>query len=401
MTRRAEREHERALEAAYQASEDRRAAAAERAEVTKLRLEQDAAIARQQRELADLRAAAVADRDAAERHRYDLDDARMVMIASRDRAVADASVADRKVRDAQVAEAAAVAEREKIAATRRDIDERRRIEVAQLALLARASDDQAGLDLRLVGDSFAIGPNGLTEEDRSAKAQGWSRPLMAMARSLAQALERIRALARDLTVRERAAELTAADLAARGAQLVRDQATHDARVAAHQRAIADLDQRRTALNADEARVVASAAAAVAAREAATVTQTSADAVLRDHRRWAEVVDVLEAQPRWVEVGANGTLVLDRYAAAASPALAKAFERRPPKWVVSLAVQRLDLADALQRADERERSATYAAERLTNILAMAGPVLTPTQQPVADDAKRLLRQFGQQRDDLSR
>ncbi len=177
--------------------------------------------------------------------------------------VAEAAVADRKRREVEVAEAAAVAERKKIAATRRDIDERRRIEVAQLALLARASDYRAVLDLRLVGDSFAIGPNGLTEEDRAAP-----------------------------------------DLAALGAQLVLDQATHDARVAAHQRVIAHLDQRRAALNADEARLVASATAAVAAREAAAGTRASADAILQDHRRWAEVVDVLEAQPRWVEVGAN-------------------------------------------------------------------------------------------------
>jgi hypothetical protein len=400
-TRRAGEERETAARAARQADDDRRAAAVERAEVRKQRLDQDGAIARQQHEVDSLRAAAIADRDAAARHREDLDDARAVMIASRDRATADAAVADRKRRDAEAAEAATIAERETIAATRRNLDERRRIEVAQLALLARAADDRTGLDLRLVGDSFAIGPNGLTEEDHAAKAKGWSRPLMAMARSLAQALDRIRTLARDLAQRERAAERQAADLEARDAQLAQDRATHDARVAAHQSAIADLDHRRTALDADEARVVTSAAAAVAARDAALVTQASADAILQDHRRWIEVVDVLEAQPRWVEVGADGTLLLDRYAAAASPQLAKAFESRPPDWVVSLAVQRLDLADALQRAEERERSATYAVERMTNMLAIAGPVLTPTQQPVADDARRLLRQFVQKRDDPGR
>lgn len=401
LTCEADRERKAAAQAAYQADEDRRAAAVERADVTKLRLDQDAAIARQWRELDDLRAAAVADRQAAERHRQDLDDARQVMAASRDRAAADAAIADRKRRDAEAAEAAAIAEREKIVAIRRDIDERRRIEVAQLTLLARAADDRAGLNLRLVRDSFAIGPAGLTDEDHAVKAKGWSRPLVTMARNLVQALDRIRVLTRDLTRREQAAERQAADLAAREAQLAQDRAAHDDRVVAHQRAIAKFDQRRVALEADEARVASLAKEAGAAREAAAVTQAGAEAIIQNHRQWMKAMDVLETQPDWVEVSANGTLLLDRYAAEASPALAKAFETRPPEWAVKLAVQRINLTDALQRADQRERTATYAAERLTEMLALAGPVLTPAQEPVANDANRLLRQFDKSLDDPGR
>lgn len=399
--RHAEAERQAAAALTRLADEEREAAAVERGELTRLRAQQDIAIARQQRELDELRAATIVDRDAAERLRRDVEDARAVMIASRDRATADAAIADRKRRDVDAAAAAVIGEREAVAATRRELDERRRTEVAQLALLMRAADDRAGLDLRLVGDSFAIGPNGLTEEDRAAKAKGWSRALITIARSLAQALDRLRTIARELTQRERAAERKAAELETRDAQLAQDRAKHDARIVAHQRSIADLDQRRTALDAEDDRVATAAMAAAAAREAALVDQAKADAMLQDHRRWIEMMELLKAQPHWVEVAANGTLLLDRYAAAASPALAKAFENRPPEWVVSLVVQRLNLADALQRADDRERSATYAAERLTDMLTTAGPVLTPTQQSVADNAARVLRQFAPRRDDPGR
>lgn len=96
-----------------------------------------------------------------------------------------------------------------------------------------------------------------------------------------------------------------------------------------------------------------------------------------------------------------TAELDTNSAVSPPALANTFETQPTEWVVKLAVHRLDLADALERADERERSAKYAAERLTEMVAIAGPVLTPAQEPAADDAKRLLRPFDQSRDDPGR
>lgn len=73
----------------------------------------------------------------------------------------------------------------------------------------------------------------------------------------------------------------------------------------------------------------------------------------------------------------------------------------PPWAVALAAQRLDLADARREAENRERHAAYAAERLTDMIDKAGPVLTPAQQAMATDATRIAGQFGAARDDLSR
>lgn len=390
-------QHEQAAEA------DRRAAAAELAEAARLRMEQEAEIARQRRELHDLRVAAAAERDAAERHRVELDAARIAMIASRDQAATDAvaaagkraeadATAEQARLDAQTAAVAASAERAAITEARRKIDENRRHDEALLALLVRAADDDAGLNLRLAGERFAIGPNGLNDEDHAIKAKGWSKPLMAMARSLAMALDRIRTVAKQLHDRERAVAKRAADTVERETKLAQERTAHDIRLVEHQRAIADLDRREAALAADEDRVVEVAAAAEAQRTAAVAAQTRADATLRDHLRWLGVIDTLEAQPDWVDVGPGGALVLQGHAAAASPALAKAFETAPPDWVVSLSVQRLDLADALQRAEHRERGAAYAAERLEAMIAKAGPVLTPAQHDVANEATRTARQF---------
>ena len=454
ITREAEEQREAAAEAMRRADEDRRAAAAELAETARLRTEQEADIARQQREVGDLRAAAAAERDAAERHRIDLDAARVAMIALRDRAATDAiavagkraeadATAEQARLDAQASAAAIGAERAAIIEQRRQIEEDRRHDEALLALLVRAADDDAGLNLRLAGDSFAIGPNGLNDEDRATKAKGWSKPLMAMARSLATALDRIRTIARQLHARDRAVEMRAADAAAReatlaqnraahdlrvaehqraavdldrrqqevgaqaavvtarDAQLAEDRAAHDDRVVGHRRAIADLDRREAALAADERRVAEAATAAETQRMAAVAAQASADTILRDHRRWIDVIDTLEAQPEWVEVGPGGALVLDRNAAAAAPSLAEAFETAPPAWVVSLSVQRLDLADALQRADDRERGAAYAAERLEAMIAAAGPVLAPAQQAVATQAGQTIRRYWPRPDGVER
>lgn len=443
ITREAEEQREAAAKAVQRAEEDRQIAAAERAEATRLRMELEADITRQRLEVEDLRAAAAVARDAADHQRVELDAARLAMIASRDQAAADAANAARNRQEAEAALAAIEGERAVIAEQRRRIEDDRRIDEAQLELLARAADDRTGMNLRLKGDRFAIGPDGLNDEDHAIRAKGWSKPLIAIARSLATALDHVRALVRTLEQRERAVEdraaaiveretqlskghtaleamrishqLVVADLdereqdiltrsranTRREAELVQDRAAHDARVAAHQRAIADLDRRRAVLDADELRITEAAETVEVQRKEALAVQASADATLRDHHRWIEVIDVLEAQPDWVDVGPGGALMLDKHAATASPSLAKAFESTPPEWVVSLSVQRLDLADALQRADNRERGAAYAAERLEAMIERAGPTLTPAQRDVATQAERTLRLYRPRPDEVQR
>lgn len=46
-------------------------------------------------------------------------------------------------------------------------------------------------------------------------------------------------------------------------------------------------------------------------------------------------------------------------------------------------------------------AAYATERLTDMIAKAGSVLTPEQRAVSTDADRIIRQFGVGRDDHER
>ncbi|WP_197465533.1 hypothetical protein, partial [Erythrobacter sp. HI0063] len=76
---------------------------------------------------------------------------------------------------------------------KRRVDEQRRLEERQLTLLERASDDAEGLNLRTKGETFEMSTQAMTADEKDAYGRTWSRKLIAMARSVARMLERLRA----------------------------------------------------------------------------------------------------------------------------------------------------------------------------------------------------------------
>jgi hypothetical protein len=274
--------------------------------------------------------------------------------------------------------------------------------VAQLSLLARAADDTNGLDLRSSGTTFVMRDWRMTDTERAAQGQPWSPPLVGIARALAVALEGLRDLARRLAGREKAISERETAAEAREAKQAHDRMDHAAQLASHRAAIADLDRRRQTVDVAETRAQVAISTAEATLASARQTQADADASLSQHRRWIQAMDALEANPDWVEIDARGRLRLDPVVTRASPPELVATLREPaPAWAVALAAQRLDLADVLRRAEDREREAAYATERLTDMINKAGPVLTPAQRTTVTDATRIARQFGAARNSPER
>ena len=266
-----------------------------------------------------------------------------------------------------------------------------------------------GMDLRPKGETFAMGPGGLNDDDRALIARKWSPALISIGRMLAEAIERVRDRIRNVVLRERAVEdrdaavtTRAAEAQAREAQLVQDQAAHATRIAAHRSAVMVLDKRRAVLDADEARAAEAAKAAATLLASARRMQADADTMLTVQRRWMQAMDALEPNPDWVQIAPDGGLQLDRAVTAVSPpALVATLKTAAPEWAIALTVERIELAEALRRADERERAATYAAERLTTMIEQAGPVLTPAQREVATRAADTVKRFRPRFDDRER
>lgn len=373
---------------------------AERAEIDRRQLGQDRAIAEQRNVLTAIQAAVVTDRAAINRQRLDMEAREAAIRAGEDRARREILAAERTRRDAETVLITAVAQRDAAVAARQDVEERRALHVAQLALLARAADDDNGLDLRLGTDTFTIRSSRMTEAERAINTK-WSPPMVIITRALAMALNKVRDAARRIGLREKEAADREAKLVAREAQLERDRADHDARRAEHQAALVLLARQRIDVKAAEVSATAMAELATKTLEKAKIRQAEADGALSENHRWIQVMDALEADPESIEIVEGGTLRLDRYAAAARPDLAQAFQNKPPAWIVSLAVQRLDLSEALKGAEAREGEAAFAAERLSNLIEEAGPILTPAQQAVSKKADGLIRPFFPDRDGQGR
>lgn len=376
-------------QAAVAADADRMAQAVARGEIERAlrRAEED-------------RDAAAAARAKAERSRVEHDVAREAAIAAEHRATSHAASTEQKHRAADAAYAAAIAEQNEAAAARRAFEERRKLHEAQLALLARAADDDNGLALSLRTETFILREHGMTDQERITNAKPWSPSMVAIARALAIALDRVRDVARRLGLREKTVADREAAVKKREAEIASELTAQDARRAEHEAATALLERQRIEVVANEARAATAAASATDRLAAAIARHAEADAILAKNVRWMRAMDALAATPGAIEVD-GGVLQLDRHVAAASPELSRAFEDTPPAWVVSLAIQRVELDETLARATERENAAIYAAERLERLIQEAGPILTPGQQAVSKKAAVFIRSTIPNRDDLGR
>lgn len=352
----------------------------------------EAMIAAQEKEIEIARDAVVAERAAVEQHRVTLDAASEAAEQARRGAAADAALAAHKVVEAEATQAAAIVQRETAEALKLELAGQRSLHLAQLALLARAADDNNGLNLRLGPDTFTISEHRMTDAERDTNRKPWSRPLVAIARSLAAALDVVRELAHRLGMREKA--IAAREVAAKAeeSRLFHERATHDAQRAEHLAAVADLDRQRHALTADETRIAKAAADAEATLKKAMEAQANADAMADGTRRWSEVIDAVDKNPDIIEHRDDGTFQVNRYMAAVMPQMIVATLReQPPTWANTAITTRHRLAVALGNAVLREKDADYALERLEDLIKDAGPIMTPVQEEFSQTARKVERQ----------
>lgn len=331
-------------------------------------------------------------------------DALVAAQAACDAAAAEATEA-RKVRaDAEAERAKAGAERDAVAAERARLD----YDEAQLALLARATDDDAGLRLCPTEKNFSMNERAMTEQEREAYTRQWSGPLLRIARQLARALEQVRRLIREVRGREKAVDVREAAVAAREQMAELGLAKErDAQRREHKAAMDELGRRNASLHAEERRVATLVADAEAKMAVTTAMQASAEAKeaaaeeqkaiagteISRIQRWLRVITAIDRDRDAVELSNTGELRLTLGASPeAATAIAAVAEDRSPSWARLIILQQLDLADSIKSASEHEREMAYAAERLTEMVEKAGPVLTPAQQSTAAEVTRLTRKY---------
>ncbi len=227
-----------------------------------------------------------------------------------------------------------------------------------------------------------------------AYASQWPPALVVIARSLAVALERARDFTRKLRERLDAIVDRERIAASREAQLEKDRAELRAQRAVHEEAVRELEQSRSQLQVEQAIADRNATEAAAALRSARQEAAAAKAASHDQFVWTAAMEDLEDLAEDVMITPAGKLDLSLGVAETFHPEALSFlrDKRAPEWVRSLVVQRQQLAKALRQADENANKTASLAEQLAEIVAKAGPVLTPEQQSVKNGAARALRQF---------
>src|SRR5690606_34689636 len=285
--------HREAALAAQRAEEDRIAAELERASAKRQKDEQDAVIASELAEAVQARKEAEESRIEAQRLQSELQVALEGASEAYSSAAKSMAAATEKLRDAEIQHAAAVAARGKAEADQRDLDERLELHERQLALLARASNDDAELELRRTDEGFTMEPSAMTEAERGAYASQWPPALVVIARSLAVALERARDFTRKLRERLDAIVDRERIAASREAQLEKDRAELRAQRAVHEEAVRELEQSRSQLQVEQAIADRNATEAAAALRSARQEAAAAKAASHDQFVWTAAMEDLE------------------------------------------------------------------------------------------------------------
>lgn len=383
--------------AAQSVQADRRLLEFEQAETTRAQAERDASLDRRAEE-ADEReratssalAAARIAQAAVDQARAEMDAALRAAVRFRDAAAAEAAEA-KLLHDAARAERdKAASERDRLAAERSRLESEGALHEAQIALLARGVDDDAGLNLRLTDEGISMRAPGMRDAEREIFSQPWSVPMVRIARQLARALEQMRDRARQLLTRERAIEQREAAVVATEREIAYRRI---AQRREHDSARADLERRSAAVRIEQERAASLMAIAEARRSASAEKEAAANAAVLRNQRWALALGAIDRNPDRAELTEANTIRLtEGVTAAEEPALAAVVGDRAPSWALSMIVQRLDLADSTRVAVEHEQQAKNAAERLAEMVQRAGPVLTAAEQEIATEAARLVRRL---------
>ncbi len=400
--------YEETTRAAHEAAETQRAARAH-ADAVQAQAEQATRSLDADRSALDLDRAAIKQRDASlsaktaevDRQHADVDLRWQAIIRAKEAVARDVEAAKSSREEAERDRQASADLLAQVSADRQALSCRRIHDEEQLSLLARASDEDAGLHLRQTDKSFEMNEDAMSVQESEAYHRTWARPVVEMARRLAKALEQVRAAARRLLQREEAvkerevevqAGRAAAAAEARGAAL-----DLEVRRAAHYREqeekLIQIRLREKELRADEARVTRLASDAESNVAHAALAQKKAAKALDTHQNWAKVISILVRQPELFDITNHGVICAEPLAAPIIPAwLSETLERPVPAWVQPIIDSVRLLRDRTEEAGIREREASYAAKRLQVVLERTAPVLTPAQQLAAADVNRILRRF---------
>lgn len=386
---------------ADQAEEDRRAARADRVESSREATARVEALATRERQAAE-REEAIAAREAEIAVAYDRATAAQYA-AEQARAITDAAVQaarrsgeaiDREriaIGDERAAaeadRACAAAERIAARAEHERVGGQRRLQEAQLGLLARGADDEAGLDLRRTTDAFSMRKEAMRPRELVAHEADWSASLMKVARQIAAALEQARTWARRLLAREKVIEDREAALVARERDAER---VRVAQQAEHAASLADLQRRAGVLATREEAAAQRMAEAETSIAAATAKDADAQALLTRHSRWATAVETIIDHPDWIDVTGITIRLNQGAGTAAESRLASTLREQPPGWALNAILARLDVADRRRQADEHVQAAAWSVEQLKELVSRAGPLLTPEQQKVTAEAQQAIR-----------
>ncbi|RDS77855.1 hypothetical protein DL238_09745 [Alteriqipengyuania lutimaris] len=309
---------------------------------------------------------------------------------------AEASRQNRIATEAALAEA--TAHREARQADRETDAQKRALHQKQLALVARASDDANGLDLRIASNTFTMSSSKMTEDEKVTQATKWPDYIIAIARTIATTLQKLRDMAASLAQRELVMAKRDAALDKREAELKHNQATYAADRAEHEKRLVQFNVRTSRLTEAE-KAAEKAAAKVAAEAQKKLQDAEFDAFVtkaerEEQNKWFTAMQALEALSEEVSVSPNGRISVTPNAERALPAaVADLLKKEPPEWATWLVGQRHDLAAAKRKADESTQAADAAAQELAAMIEQAGPLLTPAKKPIVSEAQQVLARHG--------
>lgn len=256
----------------------------------------------------------------------------------------------------------------------RRAQEQRDLEQRQYALLVRASDDDAGLNLRTKGEVFELNKEAMTPDEIEAYRRPWSKMLIALARKIARTLERFREAARSVLESQKAA---------------------DSRMAAAERREADADQRARQLR-EKQQELADQHLAFQRDQASHRTklrafeerETSHTEQIAEDNRWRDAIALAVEYPQMFEMTKEGSIGLTETGQkTATRGLQEHLQKTPPTWV-NTAVKGLAATFAL--ADQR---AADDLAILKDMITRAGPILSPEQKDTVSEAKQVMKRFG--------
>lgn len=197
------------------------------------------------------------------------------------------------------------------------------LHLRQLALLARASDDASGLELRVDREGFALNKARMSVEEKDTCEAVWPVPLIKLGKVLAQALQALRDAAADLLRQKREVE----EARRKDAQLAADQRTY------HENVLAVLAREREALAAKDGDITKREARAEAMLAEAIRREDAANTQLDETARWSAAVEWFGDRPMYARIGENGEIQTSKDVRQDIPQeIAAWIKRMPPPWV---------------------------------------------------------------------